>query len=65
MIKNRKYSEYNQEGNLMNMKVAFENFFEINNKSWKKLWGTLPKVPINEKYGQCILYVSSPDENNQ
>ena len=34
----------------MNVKEALETFFENNTQSWKRVWGTAPRIPINEKY---------------
>lgn len=34
----------------MNVKEALETFFENNTQSWKRVWGTAPRIPITEKY---------------
>lgn len=43
----------------MSMKEAFDTFFEKNNNSWKRQWGTLPTIPTCEKYANCPLTIST------
>ena len=37
-------------------------FFENNNKSWRRTWGTLPRVPRCDKYRQSSLIVAENDK---
>lgn len=43
----------------MSMKEALDTFFEKNNNSWKRQWGTLPTIPNCEKYANCPLTIST------
>ena len=46
----------------MSMREAFDIFFENNNKSWRRTWGTLPRVPRCDKYRQSSLIVAENDK---
>ena len=46
----------------MSMREAFDIFFENNNKSWRRAWGTLPRVPRCDKYRQSSLIVAENDK---
>ncbi|MBE6844146.1 MAG: hypothetical protein E7508_00335 [Ruminococcus sp.] len=49
----------------MSMKEAFDTFFEKNNNSWRKKWGTFPTVSKSEKYADCPLIISTIEEENE
>ena len=46
----------------MSMREAFDIFFENNNKSWRRTWGTLPRVPRCDKNRQSSLIVAENDK---
>ncbi len=49
----------------MSMKDAFDAFFEKNNNSWKKVWGTLPRVSKIDKYTQSSLIINEDNINDE
>lgn len=47
----------------MSVKKALETFFENNNHSWNRVWGTAPRIPINEKYLNSGLIIEGSINN--